>query len=242
MGGRSNINREIKISLVLPTYREKDSIRQFIIDSLQISEIKEIIVVDNNSEPGTVELISGLNIKIVTEKSQGYGYAIKAGIQNASQDYICVCEPDGTFLASDILKLKEYVTNNNFVVGTRTNSILIWGGANMGVFLKWGNWFVAKITEILFNTAYLSDVGCTYRLISKDVAQNLIKQSRTGGSMFGFEMMLNAIISKYNVIQIPVNYLPRIGMSSVTGKKSKAFILGMQMIGLLLKKRFLGIK
>ena len=204
MGGRSNINREIKISLVLPTYREKDSIRQFIIDSLQISEIKEIIVVDNNSEPGTVELISGLNIKIVTEKSQGYGYAIKAGIQNASQDYICVCEPDGTFLASDILKLKEYVTNNNFVVGTRTNSILIWGGANMGVFLKWGNWFVAKITEILFNTAYLSDVGCTYRLISKDVAQNLIKQSRTGGSMFGFEMMLNAIISKYNVIQIQI--------------------------------------
>ena len=242
MGGRSNINREIKISLVLPTYREKDSIRQFIIDSMQISEIKEIIVVDNNSEPGTVELISDLNIKIVTEKSQGYGYAIKAGIQNASQDYICVCEPDGTFLASDILKLKEYVTKNNFVVGTRTNSILIWGGANMGVFLKWGNWFVAKITEILFNTAYLSDVGCTYRLISKDVAQNLIKVSRTGGSRFGFEMMLNAIISKYNIIQIPVNYLPRIGKSSVTGKKSKAFILGMQMISLLLKKRFLGIK
>jgi hypothetical protein len=55
-------------------------------------------------------------------------------------------------------------------------------------------------------------------------------------------MMLNAIISKYNIIQIPVNYLPRIGKSSVTGKKSKAFILGMQMISLLLKKRFLGIK
>jgi hypothetical protein len=111
----------------------------------------------------------------------------------------------------------------------------------MGVFLKWGNWFVAKLTEVLFNTAYLSDVGCTYRLFSKNVAQSLVKVSRTGGSMFGFEMMLNAIISKYKVIQIPVNYLPRIGKSSVTGHKYKAFILGMQMISLLLKKRIWGI-
>ena len=37
----------------------------------------------------------------------------------------------------------------------------------MGLLLKWGNWFVAKLLELLFNTSYLSDVGCTYRMIRR---------------------------------------------------------------------------
>ena len=55
--------------------------------------------------------------------------------------------------------------------GTRTTRELIWGGANMGWFLKWGNWAVAKMVEVLFNTSHLSDVGCTYRLIDRDIAE-----------------------------------------------------------------------
>ena len=35
----------------------------------------------------------------------------------------------------------------------------------MGCFLKWGNWAVAKMVEVLFNTSHLSDIGCTYRLL-----------------------------------------------------------------------------
>ena len=33
--------------------------------------------------------------------------------------------------------------------GTRTTREMIWGGANMGLFLKWGNWAVAKLVEAL---------------------------------------------------------------------------------------------
>ena len=39
------------------------------------------------------------------------------------------------------------------------------------------------------------------------------------------------------MIQVPVNYLPRIGESSVTGDPSKAVRLGMSMIGLVLRYR-----
>ena len=35
----------------------------------------------------------------------------------------------------------------------------------MDWFLRWGNWAVAKLVELLFNTSHLSDVGCTYRLL-----------------------------------------------------------------------------
>ena len=29
--------------------------------------------------------------------------------------------------------------------------MFIWHGANMGLFLRWGNWAVAKMMEFLFN-------------------------------------------------------------------------------------------
>ena len=38
-----------------------------------------------------------------------------------------------------------------------------------------------------------------------------------GGSAFGPEMMLLSLLHGLRVIQVPVNYLPRIGESSVTG-------------------------
>jgi glycosyltransferase involved in cell wall biosynthesis len=233
----TNIPFEIEISLILPTYREKESIRQTILEFKKIDQIKEIIVVDNNSESGTVEEIQDLNVKILSEKRQGYGWAIKRGISEANFEYVAVCEPDGTFKPLDIYKLMSYVSESDFVVGTRTNTIFIWSGANMGLFLRWGNWFVAKLTEIIFNTTYLSDVGCTFRLIEKKCALEIINRCKNNKSAFGFEMILEGFLLKKRIIQIPINYKERIGKSSVTGSKFKAFILGLNMIKMLISKR-----
>ena len=234
----NNYPSNLEISLILPTYREKESIRHTILEFQSISQIKEIIVIDNNSELGTIENIQDLEIKVVKENRQGYGWAIKKGISEAQFDYIAVCEPDGTFKPSDIYKLISYLPESDFVVGTRTNTIFIWSGANMGLFLRWGNWFVAKLTEIIFNTTYLSDVGCTFRIIKKHCALEIVKRCKNNKSAFGFEMILEGFKLKKRIIQIPINYKERIGTSSVTGSKFKAFILGLNMIKMLITKRF----
>ena len=227
----------IEISLVLPTYREKESIRKVVLDFQRFAQIKEIIVVDNNAEKGTAEAVLDLGVLLINEPIQGYGSAIKSGIKNSKYEFICVCEPDGTFNPNDLYKLISYASESDFIVGTRTNTILVWSGANMGLFLRWGNWFVAKLTELLFNTTYLSDVGCTFRLVRKSVALEIIKKSKANGSIFGFEMLLEGLIKKVKVIQIPVNYHSRVGQSSVTGSKIKAFWLGLSMINYLIKRR-----
>ena len=59
-----------------------------------------------------------------------------------------LAEPDGTFLPRDIVKLLAYSDDCDAVFGTRTTRELIWRGANMGAFLKWGNWAVAKLVEV----------------------------------------------------------------------------------------------
>ena len=227
----------LDISLVLPTYREKNSIRKVVLDFQKFSQIKEIIVVDNNAESGTIDQVADLGVLIINEPIQGYGSAIKAGIKSSKFEYVCICEPDGTFNPSDLNKLISYSGESDFIVGTRTNTILVWSGANMGLFLRWGNVFVAKLTELIFNTTYLSDVGCTFRLVKKDKALEIIEYSKSNGSIFGFQMLLEALIQGCKVIQIPVNYHSRIGESSVTGSKLKAFVLGISMINYLIKRR-----
>ncbi len=82
-----------------------------------------------------------------------------------------LAEPDGTFLPEDILKLLVYSAECDVVFGTRTTRELIWAGANMARFLRWGNWAVAKLIEALFNTSHLSDVGCTYKLLRRETAK-----------------------------------------------------------------------
>ena len=192
--------------------------------------IDEIVVVNNNAVTGTSEEIRKTRAREVLELKQGYGYAIRRGFQEASGDILIISEPDGTFSGHDIKKLLAYSEDFDAVLGTRTTSVLIWKGANMGMLLKWGNWIVAKLMEFLFNTTTLTDVGCTMRLIKRNSLEKIMNNFTVGGSHFGVEMTLLIILNKIKFIEIPVNYRPRVGISSVTGSKIRAVQLGITML------------
>jgi hypothetical protein len=226
------------VSVVLPTYNEKDSIRACILDFMATGVVDEVLVINNNAAAGTSEEVAGTGAVEIMERRQGYGAAVQRGLAEAKGDWIVVCEPDGTFLPGDIHKLIAYAGDFDVVYGTRTAQQMVWRGANMGTFLRWGNWVVAKYLEFLYNATSLTDVGCTMRLIRREAAQALRPQFRIQGSQFGPEMMLLSLRAGFRVIQIPVNYLPRVGESSVTGDPEKAFRLGLEMLWLITSRRF----
>jgi glycosyltransferase involved in cell wall biosynthesis len=226
-----------RVSVVLPTYNEKDSIRQVILDFWATGVVDEVLVINNNAAKGTSEEVAGTNAIEILEVTQGYGHAIRRGLRNSTGDYIVVCEPDATFLPADVFKLLAYAADFQIVYGSRTSQQLIWHGANMGLFLRWGNWAVAKYLEFLFNATTLTDVGCTMRLLRRDAAHRLLPSFKIGSNEFGPEMMIRSLQAGFKVIQIPVNYLPRVGESAVTGDPIKAFTLGMRMIWLITYNR-----
>ncbi|MDR2147153.1 MAG: glycosyltransferase family 2 protein [Tannerella sp.] len=233
-----------RVSVILPTYNEKDSIKKVIEDFFSIKDITndrivdEIIVINNNAKEGTSEEVAKTKAKEIMEPVQGYGAAIQRGFMEASGDLLVVCEPDDTFIADDIIKLLSYSDDVDIVYGSRTVNHFIWTGANMGWFLRWGNWAVAKMIEILFNTNYLSDVGCTFRLISRNALIKIQDKFLVRSNFFGPEMMVRGFLMKMKCVQIPVNYKSRVGESSVIGNFFKAFKLGIQMIILVLSMRF----
>jgi dolichol-phosphate mannosyltransferase len=226
------------ITVVLPTYNEKDSIAATIRGFEKLGVVDEVLVVNNNAAEGTSEEVATTDAREVFEATQGYGAAIKRGLREADADLVCVCEPDGTFDPADLLKLLPFTGECEFVVGSRTVQNFIWDGANMGWFLRWGNWAVAKVIEALFNTAYLSDVGCTFRVVQRQRVDRLLEDLTLDGSAFGLEMLMAAVRQRTTIVQVPVNYRPRVGMSSVTGELRKTVPLGLEMLSMVLKMRF----
>jgi glycosyltransferase involved in cell wall biosynthesis len=225
------------VSVILMTYAEKDSIRAVIDGFYETDVVDEVVVVNNNAQPGTREEVALTRARQVFEPQQGYGFASRRGLEEATGDLLVLCEPDGTFLPRDVLKLLVYSDECDAVFGTRTTREMIWNGANMGRFLKWGNWAVAKMIEVLFNTSHLSDVGCTYRLLTRPTYERIRDQFTIGGSQFGPELMLVTLVSGARFVEVPVNYLPRVGASSVTGDLWKAWKLGCRMIALIVRFR-----
>ena len=225
------------VSVVLMTYAERYSIRGVIEGFLETGVVDEVLVVNNNAEPGTSEEVARTSAREVFETKQGYGHASRRGLREASGDLVILAEPDGTFLPEDIHKLLVFSAECDAVFGTRTTRELIWQGANMEWFLRWGNWAVAKGVEVLFNTSHLSDVGCTYRLFTREVAELVAEEMKIGGNHAGPEMMLIAITSGARFVEIPVNYLPRVGISSATGSPLAAIAIGLRMIEMIVRFR-----
>lgn len=229
--------QEKKVSVVFPVYNEEDGIVEAIEDFFATGVVDEIIAVDNNSRDASAALIARTRAKLITESRQGYGYALRTGLAGASGDLIILAEPDGTFVGKDIFKLLSYAEEFDLVLGTRTAPQLIWDGANMGLFLRYGNWIVAKMLVVLFNTSSLSDCGCTMRLLHRDTARRLEPMLSVGASHLLPEMVILARLMQFRMIEIPVHYRKRKGESKITGSFKKTLQVGFRMIGLILAYR-----
>jgi len=225
------------VSVILPAYNEEQSIRAAVEDFFATGVVDEVIVVDNNSRDRTATEAALTSARVVTETSQGYGYALRRGLREASGDLVVMAEPDGTFVAKDVLKLLAYADDFDMVCGTRTTRELIWAQANMGWFLRVGNWTVAKMIQVLYGGPSLTDCGCTFRLTRRAALDRILDDLTVGGSHFLPDMVMAGLKRKLRVIEVPVNYRGRIGESKITGTLKGTLRTGFRMIGIILKGR-----
>lgn len=225
------------VSVALPTYNEKESIRSCIEGFFQTHVVDEVVVCNNNAVPGTSQEVAKTAAREVHEQRQGYGWSCRKALAETTGELIVLSEPDGSFEPLDIFKLLAYSQDFDVVFGSRTNSELVWAGANMGWWMKWGNWATAKYLEFLFNTTALTDVGCSMRLLTRDVLRRIQPFFSVGGSHFGPEMMLLCVWTGAGVIEIPINYRERVGKSMATGNRWAAIVIGLRMAWLITRFR-----
>lgn len=233
-----------KVSVVISTYNEAGSIRGVIEGLYATGYVDEVVVVDNNAMGNTKAEVLKTKARLIEEKRQGSGWGLQAGIKEATGDRIILMDADGTYLSKDVEKLLAYSDEFDVVLGTRTSPAAIWSGAHMPFVIRIANLIWAKAVEVLYNGPQLTDVGCMYKLISRNALnqiKDLIPQAR-GDGIFHLQIVLWLLRKKVKTIEIPVIFKERIGKSIYIGDSTwKAAKWGFRMIPLIIKERFTSI-
>ncbi len=225
-----------RVCVVIPAWNEEEPIAATIKD-FKTSEVDDVIVIDNNSTDNTAKIATAAGATVIPEPIQGYGAAIRRGLRealNRGYDLIIITEADQTFRGVDVPRLLKEVRNRHFVVGTRTATPYLEEGANMGLFLVVGNMAVAKLLGLLHGYPPLTDVGCTLRVIRREMLEAILPELDAEGASFSPQMIVKVLERGGKIKEIPVYYLTRVGEAKITTSKMKAFRNGLHMIKVIL--------
>lgn len=234
-GSRKVQGRTKLVQVLMPALNEELSIKQLVTEYMLDPCVSEVVVIDNNSTDQTMQLAQEAGALVISCLLPGFGAAIKLGIENwletSSGTALFIVESDGTFASNDLHKFYAYYDDADIITGSRTSKSLIWDGSYMPFWVKIGNWFVAKLTEFLYNGPSLTDIGCTAKFIKPGAISMAKVLELTDRSHFNEQFMVYLLESKKKVIEIPVNYKPRIGISKITGGNTWTTLrLGIRMI------------
>jgi len=223
------------LSVIIPAYNEKSTIREIINRVKAVKILKEVIVIDDGSTDGTREILKEIKdpeIKVVFhEKNYGKSHAIRTGIEAAIGGIIIIQDADLEYDPNDYAALIEPILSGRaeVVYGSR------W--LNQGFsktpfnLFRFGRWFLTILTNLLYRTK-ITDEPCCYKVFKAEVIKNISLVCE------GFEFCpeITAKVSRkgYKIYEVPVSYYPR---SFEEGKKIK-YSDGLEALVTLLKYRF----
>ncbi len=215
----------VSLSVIIPVYNEKATIRE-IIDRVQSTGlVNELIVVDDGSTDGTREILSQIAsekpIKLILQpQNMGKGAAVWTGIQNSSSEYILIQDADLEYDPREYPKLLAPVKDglSEVVYGSR------FLGAARRATLFWNmlaNKLLTFTTNILYNNI-LSDMETGYKLIKRELLKDITIHARG----FDLEPELTAKLLKKGIpiYEVPIQFTPRAYSEGKKIKMKDAFI------------------
>jgi glycosyltransferase involved in cell wall biosynthesis len=231
------MNTEKVLSVVIPVYDERETILRIIDKVLRLDFVKEIIVVDDGSKDGTVELLreaafDGRVRIFFHDRNRGKGAALRTGFGHVTGEIVAVQDADLEYDPNEFAEMIKPILEGvaDVVYGSRLS-----GGKPQRVHLFWhklGNGFLTFLTDLLYNTT-LSDMETCYKMFRK----NVIETIRIRSNGFSVEPELTAKICKnkqWRVYELPISYY---GRSYAEGKKI-SWKHGFSALWALLKYRF----
>jgi glycosyltransferase involved in cell wall biosynthesis len=200
------------IAVVVPAYNEVNTLEATIRPFMDLNIVSKVVVVDNNSNDGTLELVEDLvskhsKLTVLRELKQGKGYAVRRAFRAITADFYVLVDADSTYSANDFLKLltvslKEEV---DLVVGNR-HADSVYANQNLRRFHNLGNKMIKRIINKLYSSS-LEDILSGYRIMTWSFVKNFPIQSR--GFELETEITLHALDRGYSIAEVPISYYPR---------------------------------
>jgi len=215
-----------RISIIIPAYNEEDSIG-LVLKALPREIIQEIIVVDNGSTDETARVAIENGARVVKEPKKGYGAACLKGIEGLdTPDIVVFLDGDFSDFPEEIFLLIDPIEkeNQDFVIGSRM--ILSKSRAALLPQARYGNQLAVFLIKLFFRHTY-TDLG-PFRAIRYNSLMSIGMQDTNFG--WTVEMQIKAIKRGLRIIEVPVNYRERVGVSKITGTVSGTFKAGIKII------------
>jgi len=215
-----------RISIIIPAYNEEDSIG-LVLKALPRQIIQEIIVVDNGSTDETARVAIENGARVVKEPKKGYGAACLKGIESLdAPDIVAFLDGDFSDFPEEIVSLIDPIEkgNKDFVIGSRM--IFPKSRASLLPQARYGNQLAVFLIKLFFKHTY-TDLG-PFRAIRYNSLMSIGMQDTNFG--WTVEMQIKAIKRGLRIIEVPVNYRERVGVSKITGTVSGTFKAGIKII------------
>jgi glycosyltransferase involved in cell wall biosynthesis len=208
--------RELLLSVIIPVYNERETIR-VIIDKVKASGIRQqILVVDDCSTDGTREYLGSLRDPALTvlfhEHNQGKGGAIRTALSHVQGDYVLIQDADLEYDPADYPALVAPVLRDPAVAvvfGSRFKGRI----QGMRRRNRLANRLLTGFTNVLFGSG-ISDLCTGYKLYRAEVIRGIPLER----GHFDLEHELTAKLLRQNVpiVEVPISYC---GRDAKSGKK-----------------------
>jgi glycosyltransferase involved in cell wall biosynthesis len=199
-----------KLSVVMPVYNEKQTIREIAARVLALPIPLELIVVDDGSRDGTRDVLMQLQeasqvTVFFKDRNEGKGAALRDGVQLATGDIVAVQDADLEYDPRDLLGVIRPVLRGDAEVAYGSR-FLATSPKRSSWLHRSGNRLLTRLSNLVSGLK-LTDMETCHKAFRAEVIRELpLSQNR-----FGFEPEVTAKIARrgHRIVETPVSYHPR---------------------------------
>jgi glycosyltransferase involved in cell wall biosynthesis len=199
----------IDVSVVIPCLNEANSLGICVEKATQAfraADLRgEVVVADNGSTDGSVEIAQKLGARVVHVMRRGYGSALQSGIEAARGKFIIMGDADDSYDFGEVPRFVEKLrAGYDVVMGNRFRGEIKPGA------MPWhhkyiGNPVLSRVLNLFFH-AGIGDSHCGMRGFTRAVYDRM--DLRSTGMEFASEFVIKAAQLRANVAEIPITLWP----------------------------------
>lgn len=199
----------LDVSVVMPCLNESETLAACIakaksaLDKLGVRG--EVLIADNGSKDGSIEIAERMGARVVKVAARGYGSALRGGIRAARGEFVIMGDADDSYDFTAIAPFVEKLRDGfDVVMGNRFKGGIA-PGAMPFLHKYLGNPVLTGIGRLFFGS-HCGDFHCGLRAFRKDAIEAL--GLRTTGMEFASEMVVKSTLFGLRVAEVPTTLSP----------------------------------
>ncbi len=219
----------MRVAVVIPAVDEEQAIGLVV---AELPPVEAVVVVDNGSRDRTAEVARAAGARVVAEPRRGYGQACLTGIAAVPDaDVVAFVDGDHSDYPAQLTAVLAPLLagDADLVIGSRSLGRRQPGSHPWHAVV--GTRLCVGLMNALVGTR-ATDLG-PFRAIRADALRRLAMQDRAFG--WTVEMQVKAARAGLRVVEVPVDYRPRVGTSKVSGTLSGSLRAGLAIVGTILR-------